>query len=437
MSNRREVTSRLSLYTESTVPSTVWGPGTVAGRAILALGEATLKGLDRIYDREGRAIQRRLAIIRSTLPRNVTPDMYTDLIELSRPDVYPEFALRMAIDLLLRQFEHGCYATVALGLIRLPSSEAQLVVCKLFALREPQILNEWFEIRRHHKHDRHLPPDPALGFLALLIQLRPEMTSTCCQVIDNLSRDTDIWLLFLSRNDPILRIYAEDSLEIPAICRTPLSQLQMTSSGDPMHRWKNWKSLEAAGHSTESRLLDLSTVLLNAVSDNWYCDPAFFDAAVDLFDLLRYSKIPGLRRMATDQLIACITVRHSWEPFRIVLDFVSRRPGGQAGRSKYLEPSLSTILGYGSYIANITAIRAEMNSLPIPGFEFHPMLCEFLRYAHLRTYTAAADLEPTKSANVVPDTTLSTSSHYSLGPDSSLETIFELDETATSDAETI
>lgn len=75
--------NRISFYTQSTVPSTVWGPGTLAGRVILALGEATLKGLDRIIDRESRAIQKRFAVIRASVP-HLTPEMYSDLVELSR-----------------------------------------------------------------------------------------------------------------------------------------------------------------------------------------------------------------------------------------------------------------------------------------------------------------------------------------------------------------
>jgi hypothetical protein len=53
----------------------------------MALGEATLKGLDRIIDRERRAIQQRLGIIRLRVkrrPPDLTPEMYNDLIELSR-----------------------------------------------------------------------------------------------------------------------------------------------------------------------------------------------------------------------------------------------------------------------------------------------------------------------------------------------------------------
>jgi hypothetical protein len=76
------------------------------------------------------------------------------------------------------------------------------------------------------------------------------------------------------------------------MCRTPLAELQLRFSEDHMYRWKNWKLLESAGLSPESRLLQISTTLLNAVSDNCYWTPDFFDAAVDLFDFLRYI-LPG------------------------------------------------------------------------------------------------------------------------------------------------
>ncbi|KAJ7788869.1 hypothetical protein B0H13DRAFT_824483 [Mycena leptocephala] len=154
-----------------------------------------------------------------------------------------------------------------------------------------------------------------------------------------------------------------------------------------MHRWNNWKSLEEAGFSAEIRLLDLNTVLQPLMRNNWYWNPDFFDAAVDLFDFLRYSTVPEHRRIAVDQLISCLSqTRDSWEPLRLVLDFVSQKPGVPGERSSYLSPSLSTILGYGPYISNLAA-TAKGESEPIPGIQFHHQLCDFLRYAHLRSHT--------------------------------------------------
>jgi hypothetical protein len=99
-----------------------------------------------------------------------------------------------------------------------------------------------------------------------------------------------------------MRLRAEEDLNIPLICRTPLAELQLRFSEDPMYRWKNWKLLESAGCSSEIRLLHIDAVLLDAVSENWYWTPDFFDAAVDLFDFLRYVATGSFSR-----IVSCIT----------------------------------------------------------------------------------------------------------------------------------
>jgi hypothetical protein len=55
-----------------------------------------LKGLDRIIDRESRAIQKRFAVIRASVP-HLTPKMYSDLIELSRHAHPCIFAFRFSL----------------------------------------------------------------------------------------------------------------------------------------------------------------------------------------------------------------------------------------------------------------------------------------------------------------------------------------------------
>ncbi|KAJ7702168.1 hypothetical protein B0H16DRAFT_1902476 [Mycena metata] len=217
--------SQESLYTVSTVPSTVWGPGTVAGRAILALGEATLKGLDRIVDLEARAMQKRLATIRRNLPI-LTADMYNDLIDLSLAGKYPQSA-EAAVQIIHREFING-------------------------------LLYKF-------------PMQLALDFLSILVQVRPWTAAACFAAIDHLSLTPHFRKPFLDLQEhPILRIHAEERANIPLLCRTPLSKLQLTFSGDHKHRWNNWTQLESAGGPpAEDRLLDLKAVLLNPSSEDW------------------------------------------------------------------------------------------------------------------------------------------------------------------------
>ncbi|KAJ6534504.1 hypothetical protein DFH09DRAFT_1325392 [Mycena vulgaris] len=286
---------RESLYTDSTVPSTVWGPGTLAGRAILALGEATLKGLDRIIDRESRAIQKRFEVIRGSVP-HLTTDMYSDLIELSRPNLYPQYVLERAADIVFHQIDLGYSAAVSLSVSQLSLAEARLVVFRMFTSRSLDLSDDEYQVGEK-------TPRKALDLLAMLIQVRPEMTSLCFEVVDYFVRDPHICVL--CREHPVIRIHAEESLNIPPICRTPLSELQMRFSQDNMYRWKNWKLLESAGHPAEGRLLHLNAVLLAAVREELCNTPDFFDAAVDLFDFLR-CVITGLRLLYRSQFLTAI-----------------------------------------------------------------------------------------------------------------------------------
>ncbi|KAJ7840863.1 hypothetical protein B0H14DRAFT_2784260, partial [Mycena olivaceomarginata] len=63
---------------KTTETSTIWGPGTLSGRAILALGEVTLRGINNL------GIRCRLATIRLRAP-SLNKAMCDDLLEFSRP----------------------------------------------------------------------------------------------------------------------------------------------------------------------------------------------------------------------------------------------------------------------------------------------------------------------------------------------------------------
>ncbi|KAJ7343893.1 hypothetical protein DFH08DRAFT_962033 [Mycena albidolilacea] len=342
--------NRMGFATNSSVPSTIWGPSTLAGRALLALGEAMLKGLDRIIDRESRTIQKRFAVIRASVP-HLTPKMYSDLIELSR-HAHP-YIREAASDILFCQLHLGYEAAIALAVAQLPLLEARLVVFPIVTWRQLEACDT---------------PETALNFLATLVQVRPELKSACFAVLDELARNLHVCIRF--RDHPIMRIHAEEDLNIPLICRTPLAELQLRFSEDPMYRWKNWRLLESGGCSSEIRLLHINTVLLDAVSESWYWTPDFFDAAVDLFDFLRYSPVPESHQSATDHLVHCISAtRDSWEPLSVILDFLSHFP------------TAGDVPMYGPTSPSDSEPHKKTQS-----DECHPQLRAFLRYAHLQPH---------------------------------------------------
>ncbi|KAJ7255129.1 hypothetical protein B0H12DRAFT_541038 [Mycena haematopus] len=148
----------------------------------------------------------------------------------------------MATDILYDLINTGKGLAVASSLAQISLSEAENMVFKLFASREYDLLGRWSQQR---SSKGTLREDATLNFLALLIQLRPEMTSACCEVLDYLYLKPDTWMRLLNARDhPILRIHAEHNLHIPSICRTSLSELQLAFFPDPKYRWNNWKSLE-------------------------------------------------------------------------------------------------------------------------------------------------------------------------------------------------
>ncbi|KAJ7748416.1 hypothetical protein B0H16DRAFT_1553343 [Mycena metata] len=103
-----------SLYT-TTSSSTQWGPGAVAGKAIRAMGKAVVRGAEYVV------ISRRLSGIKAVMPcsdnelaqRPNVDQMFVDLLELSRPRLYPEAFRTQAMQILLAQI--GSQQTHYLG----------------------------------------------------------------------------------------------------------------------------------------------------------------------------------------------------------------------------------------------------------------------------------------------------------------------------------
>ncbi|KAK7051794.1 hypothetical protein R3P38DRAFT_2857404 [Favolaschia claudopus] len=368
-----------SLFTVSSVPSTVWGPGTVAGRAIMALGEATLKGFERVIDLESLAIQRRLRTIRRQIPV-LTAEMYHDLMELARPDLYPSSILTASLNLICLQITYG-YSTAIVGaLSHLPLSEIGIILLQLMVMSvgfDPEAHAQSIAPNQIISDEKQMLravwcPDNILDVLATLVQIRAETAWVCYDVIDDLSLCPFFCILFLKRRDhAILRMRGEESLNIPIICRTPLAKMQGSE------RWKNWLLLEdQPGLSAESRFRELSVLLTNVAAKQSVFNPEFFDAAVDLFEILRYTKSPKLRPVAREFLIRFLSSAKPvvWDALKEALDFTLMRD--PLRRPKPL--ALRTIYGDTVYVAVQHAGETAASSPTSPDFE--PILCEFMRY---------------------------------------------------------
>ncbi|KAF7364951.1 hypothetical protein MVEN_00365900 [Mycena venus] len=111
----------------TTDTSTTWGPGTLSGRALLALGEATIRGIDALL------IGRRLTTIRLRAP-SLTGSMYKDLLELCRPAMYSVWIAKQALRLTLAQICAGPESSVYMFVVFLckwAEPEARLILLEL------------------------------------------------------------------------------------------------------------------------------------------------------------------------------------------------------------------------------------------------------------------------------------------------------------------
>jgi hypothetical protein len=111
--------------------STIWGPGTLTGKALEAFGEATLRGIENI------AIRRKLIAIRSVFPHtdntNITNinTVYDDVLELSRAGLYPKNVTRAALRLITLQITSQATHHLCQCLWKWPSIELRFFMSQL------------------------------------------------------------------------------------------------------------------------------------------------------------------------------------------------------------------------------------------------------------------------------------------------------------------
>ncbi|KAK7442725.1 hypothetical protein VKT23_015972 [Stygiomarasmius scandens] len=112
----------------SSMSMSIRGPGSLAGKVILNLGRITLKGVERMI------IYRKLYAI-SSQSRNETrsPEMYNDILELSRPGMYSDTIHLEATRFLVRQIACGRTKRLVDALKNWHPIEVRLLLSELIA----------------------------------------------------------------------------------------------------------------------------------------------------------------------------------------------------------------------------------------------------------------------------------------------------------------
>ncbi|KAJ7147182.1 hypothetical protein C8R43DRAFT_1012218 [Mycena crocata] len=221
-------------YTDT---SSVWGPGTLSGRALLALGEVTLRGIDSFL------IRRKLAAIQQRGPDNLTSLMCSDLVELCRPAMYSVGIVKKAIQVTLTQICAGPELSVYMIVVFL---------CK-WSRQEARLI--LFELIRHFCALSRPPGwrlERLYDFLTAVVQVKEGWRSFVVEAATLL--DSAVQPLILH---PIHVLCAETTGSVADL--VPLSSIQSAHAAHM--RLNTWLFLQTCGLPLEARMLKIEKIL--------------------------------------------------------------------------------------------------------------------------------------------------------------------------------
>ncbi|KAJ7625323.1 hypothetical protein DFH06DRAFT_1229153 [Mycena polygramma] len=247
----------------TTDTSTIWGPGTLSGRALLALGEATIRGIDALI------IRRRLATIRLRAP-SLTRSMCDDLLELCRPNMYSIRIAKQAIGLTLAHICAGAESSLHMFVVclcRWPQQEARLILLELVRSTSQVNRPRGWELKRLY------------DFLVVIIQVKAGWRRIVAEAAILLDQTCPPVIAH-----PVQFLSAEVTAGLP---ESPLSSLQDAYSVDI--RSKTWIALLKCDFPLRDRMVEIQYILQETqISSGAQIVDALADASVfqgSYFDL--------------------------------------------------------------------------------------------------------------------------------------------------------
>ncbi|KAJ7132937.1 hypothetical protein C8R46DRAFT_652246 [Mycena filopes] len=253
--------------------STVWGPGTLSGRALLALGEVTIRGIDNLV------IRGRILALRQRVGRKLTGNMCNDLMELCRrgsvilaqdcgltrdvrPTMYSARITKEAIRLTLTQLCGGPKSAVymfAFSLCKWPRQEARLILL--------QLIHSFFEITWPLEWE----PQRWYDILITIIQVKEGWKNLIVEAAALLLGNPAFPSIAMH---PIHFICAEATAGLP---ESSLSILQYAYS--PYMRAEAWIELQKCGLRLSERMSKIEKLVQETST---FASPQIMDALTDL-----------------------------------------------------------------------------------------------------------------------------------------------------------
>ncbi|KAL0955335.1 hypothetical protein HGRIS_004218 [Hohenbuehelia grisea] len=346
--------------TASTV-STIWGPGTLSGKAIKALGEATLRGVEKVV------IRWRLATINSSLNRN--PDspsgsvdklekILDDVLELSRLDFYTPKVRQQALRLIMMQI--GSLETTQLikCVVKWPAEEIQIFLSE-FMMCMPLLWNDvdapdyqWELLELYKSSQSASAEHPLIPFLTFLQQLSEAGPDACHAIISggylNLLSDMyEYHSLDFGESDDQSIIAASVITSCNSVLSTFLLQPEalkfLSDHSETRNLWpQKYKSLHLSLHSRilssfnpkmrrqTWRQADVSRILQRyseiEVILRLHPVPRSMNLhiCIDLLEFLATTKEPKLKQRVLHLILRCVAMGNDfWSSFHAVFQMHS------------------------------------------------------------------------------------------------------------------
>ncbi|KAL0573435.1 hypothetical protein V5O48_008529 [Marasmius crinis-equi] len=379
--------------TESSA-TTVWGPGTLSGKAIKSLGEASLRGLDHLI------IRWKLARINSDLAKSNASTgtssfsdeklerIWDDLLELSRLDFYDAKVRQKALRLIMIQIGSRETSHLVSCIMKWPPEEIRIFLSEMMefmpilwkrenretsqVLSYPELILVYRASQSTTERHEIIPfldfvsqvaqkrsfirqAVLAAGYLTLLTDIHRHYNVE--SALEAIIAAREALVVFLDNPEP-LEHHRMDLVWPRATSNIPMTRKSLElATLTPNKRKLAWMSAERA--RIRERLCEIQVILEMPIYHHEGCQADLFDLCFDLVVLHHLEEIDRtLAEVAFSHLVRCVAVGGALgEALRYVLAHNKWGPNRFRLLNTYVDKSLSIIL--------IETQSTTLSSLPL------------------------------------------------------------------------
>ncbi|KAF9269060.1 hypothetical protein L218DRAFT_417445 [Marasmius fiardii PR-910] len=336
--------------TESSA-TTVWGPGTLSGKAIKSLGEASLRGLDHLV------IRWKLSRINSDLSKSNAASSSSllsveklekicdDLLELSRLDFYDAKVRQKALRLIMIQIGSRETSQLVSCIMKWPQEEIRIFLSEMMdfmpilwiddshlqpadtsqVLSYPELISVYRSSQSPTETHEVVPfldfitslarKGPSVGravidagFLSLLTKLHQKYDAR--DKIEPVTAARDALEVLIEDHEALLDRHRMNLVWPRRASITPLTRSSLELANlTPDQRKANWRSGAEREARIRERLCEIQVILEMPVYHDAKCQPDLFDVCLDLVTLHNVENMDRtLAELVFSLLSRCIAI---------------------------------------------------------------------------------------------------------------------------------